>query len=134
MEVKIETAIKLSSAAGKSFSLKAKEILEGYCKATGIPEPKDKMVDVDHFGNYFKVNLRMAIEGIKNTYLTRTATRMYILRDYPEKLLADPKKKALALPAYLKELLSREDRDYIKRYWIEHYGIAIGKRNFEVKC
>jgi hypothetical protein len=70
-------------------------------------------------------NLQVLVEDIKNNYLVRSATKKYILNDFPEKHIAKCNKsgyiKRINLPAGLKSLLNNETIIEIKSYWTKHY-------------
>ena len=69
--------------------------------------------------------LQEMVNDIEQNYTKRSATRKYILNDFPEKMIAKivqtGKAKKIAIPSGLRSLLSKKCIDDIQTYWTEHY-------------
>lgn len=67
--------------------------------------------------------LPLMVEQIQNKYLKNSASKKYILCDYPEKELKTKPKNKIKIPAALASLLKEEDINFIKSQWNKRYGI-----------
>lgn len=70
--------------------------------------------------------LQQSVDDIQANYLTRPATRKYILCDYPEKRIlrqteAGKQQLNLSLPSALSSLLPRSTRETIKDEWKKRF-------------
>lgn len=68
--------------------------------------------------------LQQAVEDIQKNYLTRAATKRYILLDFPEKELRLKLKHQIKVPPVLASLLKSEDVEFIENEWAKRYGIG----------
>jgi hypothetical protein len=70
-------------------------------------------------------NLQQVCDDIENNYLVRSATKRYILRDYPEKLILKTETEGkqfpvkISIPPALKSMLPVKDQQTILNYWKE---------------
>lgn len=69
--------------------------------------------------------LQQSVDDIVNNYLTRPATKKYILCDYPEKLVLKAQNEGsrpkLAIPPGLRSMLPTAIVTQIFDYWLAHY-------------
>lgn len=69
--------------------------------------------------------LQSSVDDITENYLTRPASKKWILCDFPEKAIKkaaeDGKVAKLNIPPALKSMLSNRDVEFIKREWAKRY-------------
>lgn len=68
--------------------------------------------------------LQSSVEDIHNNYLSRPATKRWILCDFPEKELKTKLKDKVKIPPVLVSLLKSEDVKTIENEWAKRYGIG----------
>lgn len=73
-------------------------------------------------------DLQLAVDDIRNNYLKRSATKKYILNDYPEHQLQlqykNPRKR-ITLPSVLCSMLNEQDIGIIKGVWKQRHKIKV---------
>lgn len=84
-------------------------------------------------------NLQQVCDDIENNYLVRSATKRYILWDYPEKEIAKferevkPKPWHLNIPPALNSMLKESDREIILKHWKEKHELNLTIEEFRTK-
>jgi hypothetical protein len=120
------------------------KMVNAWCRAKAI----DNKLSRDHAGKIDKVTdnypegmliemlskelnlptLQISVDDIVNNYLTRPASKKWILCDYPEKQIAKSEitgeSKKVILPAALKSMLPKETKDQITREWHARFSIC----------
>jgi hypothetical protein len=118
----------------------ARKIIFVHCKLKGLSHPiksnlirdyyyKDstwpKEMGIAELSTHLNLpDLQMAVDDIRNNYLTRQASKKYILCDYPEKELKTKLVTQVKLPPVLTSLLKDEDVNFIESEWNRRYGIT----------
>lgn len=114
------------------------KIIYAYCKDKGWPVPllkKENKKDRAEYPNQISIallakyhnlpTLQSMVDDINDNYLTRKASKKWILCDYPEKLIAkwveSGEKHRLTIPPGLKSMLKNEDVIKIMDEWRERH-------------
>lgn len=106
---------------GESAPLKSNLIRDYYFKDS--PWPKE--MDIESLSKHLNLpDLQMAVDDIQNNYLTRQASKKWILCDCPEKELKTKLVNQVKLPPVLASLLKDEDVNFIESEWNKRYGIT----------
>src|SRR5688572_656886 len=93
-------------------------------KKTKIDDPYPNAMPIEMLSTELNLpNLQHVCDDIENNYLVRSATKRYILWDYPEKEIAKferevkPKPWRLNIPPALNSMLKESDREIILKHW-----------------
>jgi len=121
----------------------ARKIIFVHCRTHGLGVPRTSHLirdyyfkgsdwpmemDVEVLSKHLNLpDLQMAIDDIREKYLTRQGTKKYILCDYPEKELKLKLKEQVRMPSVLASLLKPSDVEFIQNEWFKRYGITSGK-------
>lgn len=121
----IEAARKIIYVHCKMFGLGAPArsnlIRDYYYKGSEWP----KEMAIESLSKHLNLpDLQLAVDDIQNNYLTRQASKKWILCDYPEKELKTKLKTQIKLPPVLASLLKDEDVNFIETEWHKRYGIT----------
>lgn len=85
---------------------------------------KDPSVDCEVLSNYMGIDFELILKDIKENYLKKPSTKMYIMA-YPETKLKPNKMgvlpRSVSVPAYLKSMLKQTDIDTIVQEWQSKY-------------
>lgn len=80
-------------------------------------------IALDVLERHTKLILAPAIRDIQENYLTRAASKKWILCDYPEKEMILKPKDKIKIPPALASLLNQATVETIKLEWSKRYGI-----------
>lgn len=80
-------------------------------------------IQLDVLERHSKLILAPAIRDIQENYLTRAASKKWILCDFPEKEMITKPKNKIKIPSALESLLNPDTVETIKLEWNKRYGI-----------
>lgn len=80
-------------------------------------------ISLDVLERHTKLILAPVIRDIQENYLTRAASRKWILCDFPEKEMILKPKNKIKIPSALASLLNPDTVEIIKTEWKKRYGI-----------
>ena len=97
--------------------------------ATGREKMSDQyppQMEIRMLSEYMNLpTLQAMVDDIHNNYMTRNATKKYILSDYPEKeivkMQAEGKNRKINIPVALKSLLPENTVTDIENEWLKRY-------------
>lgn len=105
----------------------SKNVVRDKTKKIKDPYPNEMPIEVLATGLNLPT-LQQMIDDIEKNYLTRSATKRYILFEYPEKQIKScydaGKPYRLSIPAALRSILPEATSEFIKQEWSKRFPTA----------